>query len=157
MRGGNVLTILISFFIGFLLTITPIAPALNDFYPIWIIPLLIYWLMATPQTVGLCTAWLCGFLLDVVFNSLLGVHALALLIVAAFFSKIARRFCFFSRTQQMLVIGFFTLLYLIILNCTAFFSHQPTAFTYWPILTTPIIWPLIAGILRYYHPQSFSR
>src|SRR3989338_1494776 len=103
-----------SFLLSILLMIAPIAPWLGDIWPIWIIPLIIYWLMALPHRVGLFAAWLSGFILDILFNSLLGAHALTLLFLAALFSTMARRFSFFSSLQQILVIMFFTAIYLAI-------------------------------------------
>lgn len=148
MTGCSVLALIMSFLLGFLLTMLPISPFLNDFYPIWLIPILIYWMMATPQLIGLFTAWCCGLLLDALFNSLFGAHALALLICAACFGKLAQRFRLFSGLQQMLIILLLSTLYLTLLNVIRWFSHQPIAFAYAPALTTALIWPIVAFFLR---------
>ena len=149
-------TIFISLLIGFLLTVIPIFEPFHDFYPIWIIPILLYWLSAEPAAVGLWAAWLSGLVLDVLFNSLFAAHALALLIVVAFFGKIAKRFSFFSGLQQTLIVFLFTLIYLSILSGIKLITHEPASFTVWPACVTALVWPLVALILRRYHRHRYS-
>jgi rod shape-determining protein MreD len=151
----NRLIIFISLFVGFLLTATPIAEPLHDFYPVWIIPILFYWLIAAPNTIGLWTAWLSGLVLDILFNSLFAAHALALLIVVAFFGNMTKRFSFFSAVQQMLVILVFTLSYLIILTSIHLITHEPSLFSVWPACSTALIWPLVVTLLRRYARPNY--
>lgn len=148
--------ILTSLFIGFLLTAIPIPEPFHDFYPIWIIPILLYWLTAAPRATGLWTAWLSGLILDILFNSLFAAHACALLIIVALFGNIAKRFSFFSGLQQMFIVLLFTLIYLSILSGIKLVTHEPISFTVWPACATALIWPLIALILRRYHRRSYS-
>lgn len=148
MTGRSLLALILSFLLGFLLTMLPLSPFLNDWYPMWLIPILFYWMMAAPQLIGLFTAWCCGLLLDALFNSLFGAHALALLICAACFGKLVQRFRFFSGLQQILVILLLSILYLTLLNTIKWLSHQPIVFTYAPALTTALVWPLVTFLLR---------
>ena len=143
-------TIFISFILGILLMILPVAPWLTDLWPIWIIPIIFYWLMALPHRVGLTAAFMSGLLLDILLNSLIGTHALALLVVSALFRKIARRFSFFSMAEQILILLLFSGFYSIIISCVEFLNIKLFYFNIWSILTTGLIWPLIYLILRYY-------
>jgi len=153
----DTIAILISLFIGFLLTAIPIAEPFHDFYPVWIIPILFYWLTAAPGVTGLWTAWLSGLVLDILFNSLFAAHALALLIIVAFFGKITKQFSFFSGLQQMFVVFLFTLIYLSILTGIQCITHEPITFTVWPAGTTALVWPISTVILRRYHQRRYSR
>ena len=144
------LTIVISFLLSILLMIIPLAPWLTDIWPLWIIPVMIYWLMALPHRVGLFSSWCAGLLLDILFNSLLGIHAFILLLIAVLFQKMARRFSFFSGLQQMLMIVIITALYLALLLMLQSFTTQATPLSWWPVLTTALVWPIIHVVLRYY-------
>ncbi len=154
MRLSGWLTIFISLLISILLMITPVAPWLSDIWPIWIIPVLAYWVMALPHRVGLLIAWFFGILLDALNNSLLGTHALALLIVTVCFSKTARQFSFFSTLQQVLCLLFFSALYLGIIALIQLYNgHEVFSLFFWPAISTALVWPFIRSLLRYYRQR----
>ena len=154
MRPTGWLTIFISLLLSILFMIAPVAPWLSDIWPIWIIPVLAYWVMALPHRVGFLTAWFFGLLLDTLNNTLLGIHALALLIIAALFAKIARQFSFFSTIQQALCLMVFSGLYVGALALAQLYNDQEVnRMFWWPAVTTGLVWPLISGMLRYYRQR----
>ncbi len=154
MKISNSLVLLLSFVLSVLLMLAPIDAWLSDIWPIWILPVMTYWIMALPHRVGIFSAWLCGLALDIFYNSLLGSHALTLLIIAALFSRIARRFSFFSTLQQILVQAFFAALYIFILIvCHAYTAQPVTLELWWPAVTTALIWPFTATLLRHYRQK----
>ena len=151
MRLSARLTLIISFLIGIILMVMPVVPWLSDIWPLWIIPILAYWIMALPHRVGLLAAWGSGIILDILYNSLLGAHALALLIFAALFSKISRQFSFFSTIQQMLILILLSLVYVVILLLTQLYEGQSILPSFWwPLITTALVWPLVSLILQHY-------
>lgn len=72
--------LLISCLVALLLTIAPILPTSIFIY--WVPLVLIYWILHYPEKLNFSLAWLSGILLDLFSGSLLGIHALALSIVA---------------------------------------------------------------------------
>lgn len=151
MRLSGWLTLLLSFLFSILLMIAPVAPWLSDIWPIWIIPVMAYWIMALPHRVGLLSAWASGILLDILYNSLLGSHALALLILAAIFRKISRQFSFLSVIQQMLILIIMSLIYVGILTLAALYDGKTASDSFWwPIITTALVWPLTSALLQHY-------
>jgi rod shape-determining protein MreD len=74
------IALLISYLVALLLTIAPIFPASTFIY--WIPLVLIYWILHYPEKLNFSLAWLSGILLDLFSGSFLGIHALALSIVA---------------------------------------------------------------------------
>lgn len=59
------------------LNIFAIPISLKDFNPDWVLLILIYWVLAVPERVGVFNAWVIGLFVDVLTGRLLGQHALA--------------------------------------------------------------------------------
>ena len=78
-KGGWV--ILLSFMLALLLDIIPLPLWVDRFRPDWPALILIYWSMALPHRVGIGSAWVLGLLVDAAKGTLIGQHALALLLM----------------------------------------------------------------------------
>ena len=92
-------------------SIMPMPISADVFRPDWVLVVLLYWCLALPTKVNVITAWIMGFLLDVLLGSVLGLHAaamaLSVYIVAGNFQKIRN----FSVWQQALIVGVISALY----------------------------------------------
>ena len=77
---NNFIVITLSLLLSIVLTITTFP--LGYFAPDWIHLFLIYWILATPGSIGLFTVWMIGLLVDVVLGSTLGVNALVYSLIA---------------------------------------------------------------------------
>ncbi len=73
--------IILSLIIGLILMIMPLPDWVQLYRPNWVALILIYWSMALPNQVGLWTAFITGLFVDVAQGTLLGQHALALVII----------------------------------------------------------------------------
>jgi len=85
---------------GLLLTILPLPPGLDPFRPYWVALVLIYWALEEQDTVSLGLAFSIGLVLDLVTASLLGLHALNLVILAYLVQRFRARLRFFPPWQQ---------------------------------------------------------
>jgi rod shape-determining protein MreD len=103
-RRQSVLPIIASLVIALLLSIVPLPTALEWFRPYWVALVLIYWVVETPGQVGMGWAFGAGLCLDLLLGSLLGQHALSLVIVAYISSRMRLRMRFFPLWQQALVV-----------------------------------------------------
>ena len=65
-----------------LFTVLPLPDWLEAYRPEWVALVVIYWVVALPDRIGLFSAWIAGFFMDVLEGSLLGLNALALALVA---------------------------------------------------------------------------
>jgi rod shape-determining protein MreD len=63
------------------LAVVPLPESIAPFRPDWVAVVLIYWSLAAPRRFSLMTAFWMGLALDALSGSLLGQHALALLVV----------------------------------------------------------------------------
>lgn len=68
--------------------------------PHWAALFLFYWVMAVPHHVGLGTAWVLGLLLDALHGTLLGQHALGLLLLSLLTLGAYPRLRMYSLLQQ---------------------------------------------------------
>lgn len=148
MRGG--LVIAITFVVAFLLSMLPGPEWAEQFRPNWAGLVLIYWCIATPTRVGVGVGWLVGLILDLLFGSLLGQHALAMAVIAYIAHRLHLQLRMFPPWQQAV-----TVLILLVINQLLVLWVKGVlgqASTLWPIWTSSIvgmvIWPLVFIILR---------
>lgn len=64
------------------LAVVPLPALVQPFRPPFVTMAIIYWCMMWPSLCGLLTAFVAGILIDILHGSLLGQHALALVVVA---------------------------------------------------------------------------
>lgn len=118
--------------------------------PEWAAITLLYWVMAVPQQVGMVTAWFLGLLVDSMVGTLLGLHAVAFVLVAFVGLSMYERLRMYSLLQQALIvlvaIGLARLLGFWVDVLTRGASWTPLILL--PALTSAAIWPLAFLSLR---------
>jgi len=150
MFANNGVMILFTLLLALMLTIMPMPITVDNFRPDWVLIVTIYWSMALPNKVNIFTAWILGFIIDVLLGSVLGVHAAAMAIVvyisAANYQKIRN----FSLWQQALIVGVLAALYnLLTFWMEHFLTQVPFLISYlYPVLTTLVVWPWAFLLLR---------
>ena len=146
----NGFIILLTLLIAIMATIAPMPINVDAFRPDWVLVVLVYWCLALPNKVNIITAWVMGFILDVLLGSVLGVHACAMAvsiyIVVVNFQKIRN----FSVWQQALIIGVLSAQYnLIVFWLQRFLSDVVFLSSYlYPVITSIVLWPWIFLLLR---------
>lgn len=142
--------VLITFVAALILTILPLPAMVADYRPEWVALVLLYWIMALPQRIGVSVAWVLGIALDVLRGALLGQHALALVVVAFIVSHLHLRLRMYPFWQQSVVMGFVLLVYqVLLLWIYDMTSTVSTAWSYWlPSLTGALLWPWLFMVLR---------
>jgi rod shape-determining protein MreD len=144
------LIMFLTLFVALLATIMPLPLSVDAFRPDWVLVVLFYWCLALPSRVNVISAWVMGFILDVLLGSTLGVHAgamaISVYIVAENFQKIRN----FSVWQQALIIGVLSALYhLIVFWLQRFLTDAVFLPSYlYPVFTTIILWPWAFLLLR---------
>ena len=147
-RGG--LVIFATLMVGVLLTIMPIPEWARPYRPPWYTLILIYWVMAMPQRVGVGSAWLLGIALDIMTGTLLGQHAIGLSILAYMVHQAHLRLRLFPLWQQAMVILPLLLLERAITFWGMGVAHQPLPrLEYWisPFVGI-LLWPWVYILLR---------
>lgn len=148
MRGRLVLYT--TFAIALILSVVPVPHWAEPFIPDWVALTLIYWCMATPERVSVGTGWILGLILDVLYGSLLGQHALALTVISFITVKMHLKFRMFPRWQQAVsVLILLAINQLLVIWIRGIIGQAPDTIAYWtPSIVGMILWPWLFVVLR---------
>ncbi len=102
LRRDRLSMVLITVAIAMVLTLFPVPHYLEFLSPYWVALVLIYWCLETQGLVSLGLAFAIGLALDLLTGSLLGQHALSLVIIVYLVTRFRSRLRFFPPWQQAL-------------------------------------------------------
>jgi rod shape-determining protein MreD len=81
------------------LALIPLPRSISGFRPDWVAVVLLYWSLTAPRRFSLLTAFWMGIVLDTLSGSLLGQHALALLVIVYLAERFHLRIRVFPLSQ----------------------------------------------------------
>jgi rod shape-determining protein MreD len=152
-KGQGGWTIILTLVIGAILGIVPMPPWLELWRPEWVALILIYWVIALPHKVGMFSAWLVGFFIDVLEGSLLGLNALVLTVVVWIALSLYQRMRMFTPLQQsttiLMLIGVQQLLVFWVMTATGENTPRNLAFVV-AAFSSALVWPMLFPLLRYW-------
>ncbi|WP_114327457.1 rod shape-determining protein MreD [Candidatus Colwellia aromaticivorans] len=150
MFAHNGVIILFTLLIALMASIMPMPLSADAFRPDWVLIVLMYWCMALPGRVNIITAWVMGFLLDVLLGSVLGVHAAAMAMSIYIIVENHQKIRNFSIWQQALITGVLAALYhLVVFWLQRFLIDVVFLPNYlYPVITTIVLWPWVFYLLR---------
>lgn len=136
---------IIGIFVGLLLSVYPLPPAMSPFRPEWICLFTIYWVWHTPQYVGVGIAWAVGLLQDVVEGAVWGGHAFALAMLAYICLMSYRRLRSYALSQQIFWVFVFVGLHQMFVNWFQGFEGYSVVASHMILsaLITAACWPLL--------------
>lgn len=151
-RGPSGLWVIAAtFLVAFLLAVAPLPGWLGWARPEWVALVLIYWVVALPQRVGVLTALVVGVMLDILEGAVLGQNALALSVVAFLALILYQRVRVFNLWQQgavvFMLLGINQLLVQWIQNATSEGAQSLIFLT--PALMGALLWPGVFMVLRH--------
>lgn len=137
------------FFLALSLTFIPLPSWAAPWRPDWVALVVIYWIMALPERVGLATAWSLGLLMDAISGGVLGVQALSLTLAAYVVARFHLQLRAFPVWQQSLALVPILALAAFPSYWLAGMGNRGDPLFPWPgILTSALIWPWIFAVLR---------
>ncbi|MGA2841587.1 MAG: rod shape-determining protein MreD [Steroidobacteraceae bacterium] len=145
----------LSALVALALAVVPLPPAVDAFRPDFLVLVVFYWSIESPRAGGLGLAFAAGLALDVIRGVVLGQHALALTLMAAWATHLRLRLRVFSPLSQSLTIFALLTGYQFVLFWVDGATGNPvTTFSRWlaPV-TGALIWPLLAGGLSRLHDR----
>lgn len=140
-----------SMFFSLMLVLLPLPEWAHAFRPDWVTLFMIYWAMAMPEFVGLITAWIFGLLLDVAQGTILGQHAMGLVLVIWVVQMTYLRIRVASLLQQSLIIFVLLLAKLLLtLWVSGLVGQAPENILLYllPSISGALIWPWLFIVLR---------
>lgn len=119
--------------------------------PSWVVLVLLYWVIATPQWMGIFTCWCVGLAVDVLHAAPLGANAAAFAVMAYAARNLYERIRMFTLMQQAMV-AFVVVLLTILLDFWAQALTSEINWSWWmpvPAFTSALVWPPLYVALRW--------
>lgn len=135
--------VLLTIVAAILLSMLPLPMMLEPLKPYWVALVMIYWALETRAVVSLGMAFLVGLLVDIFSGSLLGLHALSLVVMVFLVQRFRSRIRFFPPWQQALsVLGLLVNDRIILIWIGALMGEPLPTLKYWlPPLIGMAVWP----------------
>jgi rod shape-determining protein MreD len=140
--------------VALLLTAVQLPPGFPAFLgwlrPDWVSLVILYWVIAVPQQVGMTTAWVAGVLVDSITGNLLGQHALGLVIIAWTGLSLYERLRMYSALQQAFIV-FLTVAIAQCIDMAIEIVARDARWTSWvlaPAVTSALLWPFAFNLQR---------
>ena len=130
--------------------ILPLPDWVQIYRPHWVALILIYWSMALPKRVGLWSAFFIGLLVDTAQGTLLGQHAMALVIIVYININFYQRVRVLSLAQQAIYVFVLLAMIPVVVAWVEGIMGRPVpilAFFSAPFIGM-LIWPWVFVILR---------
>ena len=139
-----------------LFSLIPLPTVLAPFKPYLVALVVIYWSLETQDIISLGLAFLIGLVLDILSGSLMGLHALSLVIMVFLVQHFRSRLRFFPPWQQALsVFGLLVNDRIILIWITALLGEPLPTWKYWlPPLIGMALWPWLFLILDWVRAKS---
>ena len=123
-----------------------VAPA----RPLWVAMLFALWTYISPRSVSLLLAWMTGIAMDVAFNTVLGQHALGLVLVVYLVSRLRKWLIvipFFQTAVALIPVWAAYALVMFWIDGTR--EQQADPWLRWlPVISTTLMWPFLFPLLN---------
>lgn len=143
--------ILLSLLMAFMLIMMPLPDWAMPFRPNWVALILLYWVINTPAKINIVAAFICGLILDVALGTLLGQHAIGLVIIAFIGLRLHQRMRFYPMVQQSVIIMFLLFIkQLLVLWVYGITDRAPENMSLYfsASFTGMLFWPWVSGLLN---------
>ncbi len=138
-----------TYLVAMVLTVWPLPQWAEVFRPAWVPLVTIYWCLWLPERIGVIIAFFAGLLVDALSGTLLGEHALALVLVAWAALWMHLQVRVFPWWQQcVVVLGILALHALVLFWVDGMLGYTVGAAMRWmPILVSAALWPWVLQVL----------
>lgn len=147
----NIWVVPVSFLAAMLLLLVPLPTWAHPFRPDWVALVMLFWCISLPRLFGIGAAWLTGIMIDVMYGTLFGEHAVAYAVIAFIAVAEHQRLRVAPLGQQALVIGillFIEKTILLIINGVIGQAPQNYALYFAPVVLGILLWPWIYLLLN---------
>jgi rod shape-determining protein MreD len=130
------------------LALVPLPRPISGFRPDWVAVVLLYWSLTAPHRFSLLTAFWMGIVLDTLSGSLLGQHALALLVIVYLAERLHLRIRVFPLSQLGLTVFALLCVYQFILFWIDGVAGRTVPLTerWAPPLTGTLVWLALLAV-----------
>jgi len=149
-RKHPVVVLVISLLIGLLIAVFPLPTDIAYLRPEVVCMLVAYWVMQSPQHLGMFFAWSVGLVQDIVEATVWGAHALALTLLAYICLMSYQRIRNYSVWHQSMWIFILVGTHQVVVNWVQGIAgyRSPTQLLLLPTIMSALCWPLIVFIFH---------
>lgn len=151
--------VLMTLAVAMVLTVIPLPDWLVPLRPYWVALVVIFWCLETQGLISLGSAFIIGVLLDLLTGSLLGMHALGLIVLVYLVTRFRARLRFFPPWQQALsVLALLLNDRIIVIWIISLKGDALPAASFWmaPLVST-LLWPWIFLLMDRYRSLARHR
>ncbi|MDG6897259.1 rod shape-determining protein MreD [Actinobacillus delphinicola] len=151
LHWGHYLCILIVFFLAVVLQVLPWPQGWQGARPAWLVLAVMYWILVLPDKINIGTAFVIGIVWDLVTGSVLGVHAMVLVIFAYFIRIKYMMLRNLSLWFQSILVIFFVMFIRLGLFVIEYILYHNVTFDphcLYGALLSGILWPWLVLLLR---------
>lgn len=151
-RSQPLVLVLVSFTLAFILLMFPVPSALRWAKPDFVLLVMIYWLMRTPESFGIVSAWVLGLILDGISGNLLGQHALSFSCIAYFLLLLRQHVRMLDPLRQALLVFLLLVLDAIVADWINMVARGGDYhfLLLMSAVTGALLWPLLSAWLNRY-------
>lgn len=149
-KSGLFFILLLCSLLFSVLTIVELPVWMFYFRPDWIALVVVYWVLALPNRLGIVFGLLHGLLLDLLLIKSFGLNALGLALLAFTVSRTHMQMRMFPIWQQSLIVGIMIAAMKMIVAWIATWvsDFQISQYYWYSIVADIIVWPFLYIILR---------
>lgn len=151
--------VLMTLLVAMVLTVIPLPDWMVPLRPYWVALVVIFWCLETQNRISLGSAFIIGVVLDLLTGSLLGMHALGLIVLVYLVTRFRARLRFFPPWQQALsVLALLLNDRIIVIWIISLKGDALPAASFWmaPLVST-LLWPWIFLLLDRYRSLARHR
>lgn len=139
-----------SLFAALLLQLVDLPDLIAAARPLWVPLMLGYWALREPRVSGLIPAFITGMAMDVLFGTVLGQHALGLVVVVYLVERLRGIFVLFPLWQATLaLIPAWIVFSFLMFWVDGITAHQGDSWLRWlPVASTALFWPLLYTVME---------
>lgn len=148
--------VLLTLLLATILAIIPLGEHLSFWRPEWIALTLVHWALVIRDRLSLIMVFCLGLVIDALYGSLLGQHALGYVLVTYLAVRLSLRMTPEAFLQQLAllfaILGLYLLVNLWIQSVTGGTGH--TGWLYWAsLISSLVVWPVYHSLLGYFQIQ----
>ena len=138
----------LSFIFALILMALPWSATTVIFRPEWLLLVIIYWLLAVPERIGIIWAWCLGLTMDVLWGSHFGLLAFSYAFVAYLILKLHLQLRHYPIWQQAIPVA--GCVFLIKVFAVLFSNNAQWQLMVFPALVSGLFWPVTFVVLRFF-------
>ena len=139
----------LSLLVALFLQLVALPEAIAAARPLWVPLVLVYWALVEPRVPSLICAFLLGIALDVLYNTVLGQHAMGFVLLVFFMARLRGVIILFPLWQSTVALVPAWAVYCLLMTMIDDISrHRADVWLRWlPAMSTPLFWPMVYTVL----------